>query len=99
MLDVVEVLLRELDALERRLRRGDDFFVALAIRGEQNVAGHAVFAVGAAVEVDGLDDEGLRVGVVVALFFEFEFAVAEFFDDLIDGDVGWLGGDFGGLVG
>jgi hypothetical protein len=46
-----------------------------------------------------LHDEGLRVGVVVTLFFEFEFALAEFFDDLIDRDVGRFRGDFGGLVG
>ena len=45
------------------------------------------------VSVNGLHNEGLGVGVVVALGFEFGFVLGKFLDDLIGGNRRRLAGD------
>ena len=77
-LNIVKVLLRHDQARNRGNRCIGHFVVALATRREKNVADHAVFAIGAAVIVDGLDQKGLRVGVIATLAAKFRFALAEF---------------------
>ena len=92
--DVVEVLLADGNALETVRRSKGDLLEALAFGSKDNVAGHAIFAIDhAALVVDGLDGEGLGVGVIVSLFFEFGFAFAETFDDFVDRLGGWFVGD------
>src|SRR4029077_13667404 len=97
--DVIQVLLRKAQprTFQRGRRRTGDLLVAFAIRGEQDVAGHTMFAGDLAVVVDDLYHESLRVGVVVALSFDFQLAVAQFLDDLRDRAPGGLVGDGGGI--
>src|SRR5580692_10851066 len=65
---------------------------APAGRSENNVAGHAILAVGASrIFVNGLNHEGLGVGVIVALFFELELAFGELLNNLIGGNFGGIG--------
>src|SRR6266849_6756576 len=52
----------------------------------------------AAVVVDDLHYESLRVGVVVALFPEFHLALAEFLDDLLGGERRRLVSDVAGIA-
>src|SRR5215475_3997173 len=66
---------------------------AFALLVEGDVGDLVVLAVWAAVVVvDGLDTDGLAKDVVVAGTVELRFALAELFDDLVDGDTGgWRG--------
>src|SRR6202007_3193467 len=90
---IVEVLLAEHNALQGILRGVGDFLKALAVGGEDNVTGHAVFAVGAVVFIDSLNRKGLGVGIVVALTLEFVFALGKALDNVVDRHRGWVAGD------
>ncbi len=66
---------------------------ALAVGVEGDVGDLLVFAVNAVgVLGEGIDLDGLAEGVVVAGLFEGGFALAEFLDDLFNGDAGGWGG-------
>src|ERR1700751_5426785 len=95
-LQVGKVLFRERDALKRRRRRVGHLVVAPAGGAEDDVARHAIFAVRLAAGVDGLNDESLRVSVVVAFALEFGLAFSETMDDLIDRNGRRFGGNGGG---
>ena len=93
MLDLVEVGGGHHDALEGVLGGEDDVLFALAVVVEGDVGDLLVFAVDAVgVFGDGVDFDGLAEGVVVAGLGEGGFALAEFLDDLFNGDAGGWGG-------
>src|SRR5208282_6878803 len=85
---VLQVLLAQRDALQRVRRSELDLFKALAVRSENDVADHAVFAVRAPVIINRLDGKSLRVGVIVPFDSEFGFASGKALDDLRHG-LGW----------
>ncbi len=65
---------------------------ALAGGSENDVAGHAIFAVGPSrIFINGLNHKGLRVGVIVALFFELELALGELLNNLLGRDLRRIG--------
>src|SRR5208282_4523362 len=67
-------------------------FSPFARRSEDDVAGHAIFAVGPPrVFVNGLNHKSLCVGVIVTLFFELKLAFGKFLNYLIGGDLGRVG--------
>src|SRR5271169_4473392 len=73
-------------------RMTSDIVFTPAGKSEDDVAGHAIFAVGASrVFVDGLNHKRLRVSVIVALFFELELTFGELLNNLVGGDLGWIG--------
>lgn len=84
--DVIEILFAEHNALEGVLRGVSDLFEALALGREDDIAGHTILAIGAIIVVDGLDGEGLGVGVVVPFLPEFGFALGKTLDDVLGGD-------------
>jgi len=87
MLDFVEVGGSHEDAFEGVLRGEDDVFFALAGVGEGDVCDLLVLAVDAVgVFGDGVDFDGLAIGVVFAGFGEERLALAEFLDDFVYGD-------------
>src|SRR5882762_6693190 len=100
MIDVVEILLREahVGTFQGRRRRAGDFFVALTIRSEENVAGHTVLARNLTIAIDYLHDETLVVRIVVPFFLEFHLAFAKFLNDLLNGKRRRFMGDRSGLA-
>ena len=85
---VIVVLLAHGDALEGIRRSKRDLFKALSVGREDDVTGHAVFAIGPIVVVKGLNREGLGIGVIVAFALELRFAFGKSLNDLLDGNGG-----------
>src|SRR5258708_18767471 len=93
VLDLVEVGGGHHDALESVLGGEDDVLFAFAVFVEGDVGDLLVLAVDAVVVFgDGVDFDGLAVGVIFAGLLEGGFTLAEFFDDLVGGDAGGRGG-------
>src|SRR5258708_19641111 len=77
------MLLRHRNALERRGRSLENFFIALPRGREQDVARQAVLPVWAAIFIKFLELENLCICEVVAFFPKLLFVLGEFLDDLL----------------
>ena len=90
--EVVEVLLGKRDAREGGNGSIGDSFVPLPGGREGDIARHPVFAIRLpGIVIDGLDNERLDVGEVVAFQLEFGFVIGEIPNDLVDRQGRWLG--------
>src|SRR5260370_2501879 len=98
ILDVLEILLRHGNALERRGRSRENFFVALPCGRKEDVTCQAVFSIGAAIFIKFLELENLCICEVVAFFAELLFVLREFLDDLLHGHRRRLIGDMRGRL-
>ena len=98
VLDVVEVFLGHLDALQSGLRREDDVLGLASLVVEGHVEHLLVGAVWG-VAVEGHDFYILPVGVLIARFLELLFLGGEALDDFLDGDPLGLGFVEGALLG
>ena len=93
VLEVVEVLASEDEALDGVLRGEDDVFVASTVFVEADVGDLVILAVGTViVVVDGLHLYVLAEGVVLAGLGEDGLFGGETFDDLLGRDAGWWSG-------